>query len=91
MDISSAVYSYDFSAAAGASVSDAAFAAAFLAFAAVAHFVGPYVYGYVIYLRKEAERAEKKRTLKNLSMMKELQTELEEEMRKSLTNANLAS
>lgn len=91
MDFSSAIYAYQFSNASASSV-DAlgyAFIAFFLIAAAASIALGPYVYGFFVYKRKESEKLEKKRTIQNLLVMKDIQTELEEEMKRALTNANL--
>ena len=91
MDLSSAVYAYHF---ANVSVSPDAFGyavgAAFVIVTALAVAFGPYVYGFAVYRKKEAERLEKRRTLQNLVIMKDIQTELEDEMRRALTNANIS-
>lgn len=91
MDLTSAVYAYQFSNVAGISPDALGYStmAAFLFAAVFAIVVGPYAYGFVVYRRKEAEKLEKKRTIQNLLIMKDIQTELEDEMKRSLTNANL--
>ena len=93
MDLSSAVYAYQFSNASALPSFDALgiAACAFLVLAAAASVaVGPYFYGFSVYRQKEREKLEKKKTIKNLLLMKDIQTELEEEMKRSLTNANLS-
>ena len=92
MDLSSAVYAYQYSNVAALASLDAATVAtcvAFLVLAATSIMAGPYVYGFTVYRQKELEKLEKKKTIKNLLVMKDIQTELEEEMKRSLTNANM--
>lgn len=92
MDLSSAVYAYQFSNVSALASLDPATVAtcvALLVLAAASLVVGPYVYGFTVYRRKELEKLEKKKTIKNLLIMKDIQTELEEEMKRSLTNANM--
>lgn len=92
MDISSAIYAYEFANAAMTDVNAAAYAAivGFFALTVVGIIVGPYVYGFFVYRKKEAEKLEKRKTIQNLVIMKDIQGELEEEMRRALTNANLS-
>lgn len=93
MDFSSAVYSYQFSNLHTPTIpsgTDAVLMALFILLIGFAWFAGPYAYGYVAYMKKEREKREKKQKLLNFSIMKDLQTELEEEVKKSLTNANLS-
>jgi hypothetical protein len=71
-------------------IADWSIVAAFLLLVVAAVMVGPYVYGYFVQLAREAEKAEKKRVIRNLLTMKEVQTELEDEMRHALMNANLS-
>lgn len=92
MDLSSAVYAYQFSNVSALASLDPATVAtcvALLIFAAAALLAGPYVYGFTVYRQKELEKLEKKKTIRNLLIMKDIQTELEEEMKRSLTNANM--
>lgn len=91
MDLSIPVYAYQFS---NASVSapdifDLSIVAVGVALVALVVLVGPYAYGYSVFRRKERERAEKKRTIQNLRIMKDIQDELEQEMKRALTNAGL--
>ncbi|MFZ3232998.1 MAG: hypothetical protein WA194_05820 [Patescibacteria group bacterium] len=93
MDLSSAVYAYQFSNVTALSSFDALGIAAcvfFVLAAAASVAVGPYFYGFSVYRQKEREKLEKKKTIKNLLLMKDIQTELEDEMKRSLTNANLS-
>ena len=51
--------------------------------------VSPYVYGYILYVRRERERLEKKRTISNLRIMNEIQGELEAEVKEARIRASL--
>ncbi len=92
MDLSSAVYAYQYSNVSALASFDAlaiVLSIALVVLAAASVAVGPYFYGFSVYRRKELEKLEKKKTIKNLLVMKDIQTELEEEMKRSLTNANM--
>lgn len=92
MDLSSAVYAYRFESAAfsfSPDIANLGILAFFAALTVLALFAGPYAYGLSVYRRKEAEKAEKKKTIQNLLIMKDIQTELEIEMKKALTDANV--
>ncbi|MDQ1344412.1 MAG: hypothetical protein QG650_1133 [Patescibacteria group bacterium] len=90
MDLSSAAYAYQFSNVTGISPDALGIVTVvFLILATLASVIaGPYVYGFSAYRKRESEKAEKKRTIQNLLAMKDIQTELEEEMKRALTNAN---
>lgn len=49
----------------------------------------PYAYGYILYARKERERLEKKRTISNLRIMNDIQSELEAEVKDARIRASL--
>lgn len=92
MDASSAIYAYQFANASASSMGISAYLiiAGFILLTAMVIVMGPYLYGFVVYRKKEAEKIEKRKTIQNLVIMKDIQTELEEEMKRSLTNANLS-
>lgn len=75
MDISSAVYAYEFAnvAVANAGVATYAFAMGLVVLVALAIIAGPYAYGFVVFRKKEAEKLEKRRTIQNLVVMKDIQ------------------
>lgn len=91
MDFSTPVYAYTFANAvvSGPDLFDLSIVVATVIAIALAVLAGPYAYGYSVYRRKEREKAEKKRTIQNLLIMKDIQSELEEEMKRALTNANV--
>ncbi len=94
MDLSSAVYGYHFSnvtlVSSAQGIADWILIAAFVLLGIVTVVAGPYVYGYSVYRSKEAEKLEKKRMVRDFLLMKEIQNELEEEMRKTITNAKVS-
>lgn len=92
MDASSAIYAYQFANASASSIGASTYLiiAGFVLLTATVIVIGPYLYGFVAYQKKEAEKIEKRKTIQNLVIMKDIQTELEEEMRRTLTNANLS-
>ncbi len=75
MDISSAVYAYEFAnvAVANADAAIYAFAMGLVVLVALAIVAGPYAYGFVVFRKKEAEKLEKRKTIQNLVVMKDIQ------------------
>jgi hypothetical protein len=75
MDVSSAVYAYEFAnvAVANASVATYAYAIGLVVLVALAIVAGPYAYGFVVFRKKETEKLEKRKTIQNLVVMKDIQ------------------
>lgn len=55
------------------------------------HIFLPYLHGYVIVKKEEQLKLEKKKTIQDLIMMKEIQTELEKEIEQAMLKNSLKS
>lgn len=59
-----------------------------IAFAA--YIAMPYIMGYLLLRQREKERAKNKNLIRNLSLMKQIQTDLENELQESLIREGVA-
>ena len=81
-------YAYHFDSV-GMHITSPIFFGVAILFAIAFALASPYVYGYLDYLADERKRLEKKRTISNLRIMNDIQSELEAEVKEARIRESL--